>query len=110
MVTIKRGQHEIVVSKSTYEKVFKKKGYRIIGEDKTKVEENREVEEPEKVETEIPVEEEDENDVDTIPVSDMNSEQLKEFAAKHNIVIPKVKNLGEAKRFVRSKLREQKVQ
>lgn len=109
MVTIKRGQHEIVVSKSTYEKVFKKKGYRIIGEDKTKVEENREVEEPEEVETETPVEE-DENDVDTIPVSDMNSEQLKEFAAKHNIVIPKVKNLGEAKRFVRSKLREQKVQ
>lgn len=108
MVTIKRGQHEIVVSKSTYEKVFKKKGYRIIGEDKTKVEENREVQEPEEVETETPVEEED--DVDTIPVSDMNSEQLKEFAAKHNIVIPKVKNLGEAKRFVRSKLREQKVQ
>lgn len=109
MVTIKRGQREMVVSRNTYEKVFKKKGYRIIGEDKTKVEENREVEEPEKVETEIPVEE-DENDVDTIPVSDMNSEQLKEFAAKHNIVIPKVKNLGEAKRFVRSKLREQKVQ
>lgn len=108
MVTIKRGQHEIVVSKSTYEKVFRKKGYRIIGEDKTKVEENREVQEPEEVETESPVEEED--DVDTIPVSDMNSEQLKEFAAKHNIVIPKVKNLGEAKRFVRSKLREQKVQ
>lgn len=108
MVTIKRGQHEIVVSKSTYEKVFKKKGYRIIGEYKTKVEENREVQEPEEVETESPVEEED--DVDTIPVSDMNSEQLKEFAAKHNIVIPKVKNLGEAKRFVRSKLREQKVQ
>ena len=109
MVTIKRGQHEIVVSKSTYEKVFKKKGYRIIGEDKTKVEESREVQEPEEVEAETHVEE-DENDVDTIPVSDMNSEQLKEFAAKHNIVIPKVKNLGEAKRFVRSKLREQKVQ
>lgn len=109
MVTIKRGQHEIVVSKSTYEKVFKKKGYRIIGEDKTKVEENREVKEPEEVEVET-LAEEDENDVDTIPVSDMNSEQLKEFAAKHNIVIPKVKNLGEAKRFVRSKLREQKVQ
>ena len=108
MVTIKRGQHEIVVSRNTYEKVFKKKGYRIIGEDKTKVEENREVKEPDEVETETPVE--DENDVDTIPVSDMNSEQLKEFAAKHNIVIPKVKNLGEAKRFVRSKLREQKVQ
>lgn len=107
MVTIKRGQHEIVVSKSTYEKVFRKKGYRIIGEDKTKVEENREVQEPEEVETETSVEEED---VDTIPVSDMNSEQLKEFAAKHSIVIPKVKNLGEAKRFVRSKLREQKVQ
>lgn len=109
MVTIKRGQREMVVSRNTYEKVFKKKGYRIIGEDKTKVEENREVQEPEEVETEIHVEE-DENDVDTIPVSDMNSEQLKEFAAKHNIVIPKVKNLGEAKRFVRSKLREQKVQ
>lgn len=108
MVTIKRGQHELVVSKSTYEKVFRKKGYRIIGEDKTKVEENREVQEPEEVEAETPVEEE--NDVDTIPVSDMNSEQLKEFAAKHNIAIPKVKNLGEAKRFVRSKLREQKVQ
>lgn len=107
MVTIKRGQREMVVSRNTYEKVFKKKGYRIIGEDKTKVEENREVQEPEEVETETSVEEED---VDTIPVSDMNSEQLKEFAAKHNIVIPKVKNLGEAKRFVRSKLREQKVQ
>lgn len=108
MVTIKRGQREMVVSKSTYEKVFKKKGYRIIGENKTKVEEDREVQELEEVEVETPVE--DEDDVDTIPVSDMNSEQLKEFAVKHNIVIPKVKNLGEAKRFVRSKLREQKVQ
>lgn len=107
MVTIKRGQHEIVVSKSTYEKVFKKKGYHIIGEQKEV--EIRDTHEPEEVETEVHVEE-DENDVDTIPVSDMNSEQLKEFAAKHNIVIPKVKNLGEAKRFVRSKLREQKVQ
>ena len=108
MVTIKRGQHEIIVSRNTYEKVFKKKGYHIIGEQKEV--ETRDTHEPDEVETETPVEEEDENDVDTIPVSDMNSEQLKEFAAKHNIVIPKVKNLGEAKRFVRSKLREQKVQ
>lgn len=106
MVTIKRGQREMIVSRNTYEKVFKKKGYRIIGEQKEV--ETRDTHEPDEVETETPIE--DENDVDTIPVSDMNSEQLKEFAAKHNIVIPKVKNLGEAKRFVRSKLREQKVQ
>lgn len=106
MVTIKRGQREMIVSRNTYEKVFKKKGYRIIGEQKEV--EIRDTHEPDEVKTETPVE--DENDVDTIPVSDMNSEQLKEFAAKHNIVIPKVKNLGEAKRFVRSKLREQKVQ
>lgn len=106
MVTIKRGQREMIVSRNTYEKVFKKKGYHIIGEQKEV--EIRDIHEPDEVETETPVE--DENDVDTIPVSDMNSEQLKEFAAKHNIVIPKVKNLGEAKRFVRSKLREQKVQ
>ena len=106
MVTIKRGQREMIVSRNTYEKVFKKKGYRIIGEQKEV--EIRDMYEPDEVEAETPVE--DENDVDTIPVSDMNSEQLKEFAAKHNIVIPKVKNLGEAKRFVRSKLREQKVQ
>ena len=106
MVTIKRGQREMIVSRNTYEKVFKKKGYRIIGEQKEV--EIRDTHEPDEVEIETPVE--DENDVDTIPVSDMNSEQLKEFAAKHNIVIPKVKNLGEAKRFVRSKLREQKVQ
>ena len=106
MVTIKRGQREMVVSRNTYEKVFKKKGYHIIGEQKEV--EIRDTHEPDEVETETPVE--DENDVNTIPVSDMNSEQLKEFAAKHNIVIPKVKNLGEAKRFVRSKLRERKVQ
>lgn len=106
MVTIKRGQREMIVSRNTYEKVFKKKGYRIIGEQKEV--EIRDTHEPDEVEIETPVE--DENDVDTIPVSDMNSEQLKEFAAKHDIVIPKVKNLGEAKRFVRSKLREQKVQ
>ena len=106
MVTIKRGQREMIVSRNTYEKVFKKKGYRIIGEQKEV--EIRDTHELDEVEAETPVE--DENDVDTIPVSDMNSEQLKEFAAKHNIVIPKVKNLGEAKRFVRSKLREQKVQ
>lgn len=108
MVTARRGQHEIVVSRSIYERVFRKKGYNLVGENRTKEEENREVKEPEEVKTEMTADEED--DVDTIPVSDMNSEQLKEFAAKHNIVIPKVKNLGEAKRFVRSKLREQKVQ
>ena len=74
MVTARRGQHEVRVSKNSYETLFRKKGYRIVQDD----------DEPKKVMTETEEhveewqEEGKEKEIETIPISEMNKEQLAE--------------------------------
>lgn len=102
MVTARRGQHEVRVSKNSYETLFRKKGYRIV-EDDDKVVKN--VPKPEKVEE--PKSEEQE--IETIPISEMNKEQLAEYAKEHNIDTSGARNVREARQIIQKAIREQKM-
>lgn len=99
-----RNKHQIKVSKKAYENIFKKRGYRLIGEEReekhSKVEK---VEEPEYAEEIEEVEEE------TIPISEMNREQLMNFAKENNIDTSSAKSVKEARQIIQKAIRERNV-
>lgn len=107
MLTIKKGDITTKVSRQSYEKIFKRKGYKVIGDDAPKTEaaqKNEQEPEAEAVtETEQPV------DVDEIPVSEMSKEQLAEFATKHGIDTSSARNVREARQAVQKWIRDNKV-
>ena len=91
-----RNGHVIRVSKKSYESMFKDKGYVLMDES-------------EKVEVKTkPVKVEEE--VEEIPVSDMNRTQLMEFAEKHNIDTSDAKNVREARKIIQEAIREHNVE
>ena len=96
-VTIKKGYIERKVSRKTYDNHFKKHGYKIVGEEE-KVQPMIEAPTEEMEETEV--------DIDTIPISDMNQEQIREYAKKHDIDLKGVKNTREAKTLVKKAMQE----
>lgn len=96
-VTIKKGDIERRVSRKTYDNHFKKHGYKIVGEEE-KVQPMIEAPTEEMEETEV--------DIDTIPISDMNQEQIREYAKKHDIDLKGVKNTREAKTLVKKAMQE----
>lgn len=115
MVIAVRGQQSAKVSKSFYEKVLKKKGFKIAGETEEKViyssepDENTE-EEMQEHETEANEDVKDEkDDIDSIPISEMNKAQLMQFAKKHNIDTKSAKNVPEARRIIQKAVREAKM-
>ena len=95
-----KNRHYIKVSKSAYDSIFKKKGYRLVDEaKKTKeevVDDFAEEAEHEVVETEV-------------PVSEMNKEQLMRFAKVHNINTKSAKNVAEARRIIQRAVKEAKL-
>lgn len=115
MVTIERAGLRTKVSYGAYEKIFKKKGYRIISKDvsnKTNMNETAETEdEQNNTDEETPVEETESDmlDIETIPISDMTKEQLIEFAKKHNISLAGTRNPREAKAVIRKAMQERKM-
>lgn len=98
MVTITNGRHITQVTKSVYKNVFKKMGYVIVGEEKSVDEHVGSVEEK-TVEIEV----------DKIPVSEMNKEQLVEYARNHNIDTSSAKNVREARQMIQKAIRESKM-
>lgn len=106
MVTAKRGQHIVKVSKHSYETLFRNKGYRIVGEEEAKPEADiidtgefeEEAEEAEEV-----------HEVETIPISEMNKEQLAEYAKEHNIDTSGARNVREARQVIQKAIREAKM-
>lgn len=93
-----RNGHVIRVSKNSYESMFKDKGYVLM--DKS-----------EKVEVKTkPEEAKVEEEVEEIPVSDMNRTQLMEFAEKHNIDTSDAKNVREARKIIQEAIREHNVE
>lgn len=104
MVVAQRGQRFIKVSRHAYDTLFKNKGYRIVQDD----------DEPKKVmtETEEFVEEkqeEKEKEIDSIPISEMNKEQLAEYAKEHNIDTSAARNVREARQIIQKAIRESKM-
>lgn len=106
MVTAKRGQHVVKVSKHSYETLFRNKGYRIVGEEEAKQEtdmiDTGEFEEEEEEEEEV-------HEVETIPISEMNKEQLAEYAKEHNIDTSGARNVREARQIIQKAIREAKM-
>lgn len=97
MVNIMKGEHTVKVSRQSYETMFKQNGYVIVDE----TEQNND-----DFETEETVED---DSVDTIPISEMNKEQLAEYATKHNIDTSKAKNVREARQIIQKAIQQSKM-
>lgn len=95
--------NRIKVSRHSYEELFKSKGYVIISADKT-VEEPKEI-----VEDFEEVKEETEQEIDTVPISEMNKEQLAEYAKEHGIDTSNARNVREARQIIQKAIRAQNV-
>ena len=103
MVTAIRGQHTVKVSKHSYETLFRKRGYKLVNEE---VETNIPEMNAEQV---VDCEESDEREIETIPISEMNKEQLAEYAKEHNIDTSGARNVREARQIIQKAIREQKM-
>lgn len=98
MVTVRRGQHTVKVSKRSYETLFRNKGYRIVEDEKDMdAEQTVDYGEPE------------EQEVETVPISEMNKEQLAEYAKEHNIDTSGARNVREARQIIQKAIREAKM-
>lgn len=99
MVNIMKGEHTVKVSRRSYETMFKQNGYVIVDETEQNID-DFETEEEEAVE---------DDSVDTIPISEMNKEQLAEYATKHNIDTSKAKNVREARQIIQKAIQQSKM-
>lgn len=103
MVTARRGQHTVRVSKHSYETLFRNKGYRIVEDEKDVV--TPDVNEEQVVD----YVESEEQEVETVPISEMNKEQLAEYAKEHNIDTSSARNVREARQIIQKAIREAKM-
>ena len=97
MVKIMKGEHTVKVSRRSYETMFKQNGYVIVDETEQNIDD---FEKEETVE---------DDSVDTIPISEMNKEQLAEYATKHNIDTSKAKNVREARQIIQKAIQQSKM-
>ena len=95
MVVARRGQHEVKVSKRSYETLFKNKGYKLVGEERTN--------------TASMMDEDFDEEVETVPISEMNKEQLAEYAKEHNIDTSSARNVREARQIIQKAIRDSKM-
>ena len=103
MVTARRGQHTVRVSKHSYETLFRNKGYRIVGDEKDVVTQDVDAGQV------VDYEESDEQEVETVPISEMSKEQLAEYAKEHNIDTSSARNVREARQVIQKAIREAKM-
>lgn len=103
MVTARKGDSIIKVSKRSFETMFKDKGYAIVSDEvKEKVE--NVIEEP------IVEEEVVKTETEEIPISEMNKEQLMEYAKEHGIDTSKARNVREARQIIQKVIREKNME
>nr|DAH83521.1 MAG TPA: hypothetical protein [Caudoviricetes sp.] len=98
MVNIMKGEHTVKVSRRSYETMFRQNGYVIVDEAEQNIDD---------FETEEEAVEDD--SVDTIPISEMNKEQLAEYATKHKIDTSKAKNVREARQIIQKAIQQSKM-
>ena len=97
---------EKIVTQKQYNNIFKKFGYVVVEEDEknnvkhfdeeTKSDENHE----DNVE---------QDELEKIPISDMNKNQLMEFSKKHKIDTSGATNVADARKIIQKTLRERKM-
>lgn len=107
MVTARKGDSIIKVSKRSFETMFKDKGYAIVSDEATEKVENV-IEEP-IVEEEVVKTETEETPIET-PISEMNKEQLMEYAKEHGIDTSKARNVREARQIIQKVIREKNME
>ena len=95
MVNIMKGDHTVKVSRQSYETMFKQNGYVIVDETEQNIDD---IVEDEQIE--------EDDSIDTIPISEMNKEQLAEYATKHNIDTSKAKNVREARQIIQKAIQQ----
>lgn len=91
MIRITNGKDVTTVSHQTYENKFRKNGWHEMRETQRRRYE--------------PMEPDREEDIDTIPVSDMTQDQLKRYAKEHNIDISRTKSAAEARKVIQTAIR-----
>ena len=106
MVTARRGQHIVRVSKHSYETLFRNKEYRIV-EDEKEVKPKQETDM--NVGQVVDYGELEKQEVETVPISEMNKEQLAEYAKEHNIDTSGARNVREARQIIQKAIRESKM-
>lgn len=102
-VTVERLRKRTRVPEKVYEKKLKKLGYKLVSEDKTEMEETKD-----EVTEEVDETEQD-DELETTPISEMNKEQLVAFAKKHNIDTRSAKNVTEARKIIQKHIRDSKM-
>lgn len=103
MITARKGDNIIKVSKHSFETMFKDKGYLVVLDEATEKVENV-IEEP-MVEEEVVKTETEET-----PISEMNKEQLMEYAKEHGIDTSKARNVREARQIIQKVIREKNME
>ena len=103
MVTARKGDSIIKVSKRSFETMFKDKGYAIVSDEATEKVENV-IEEP------IVEEEVVKTETEETPISEMNKEQLMEYAKEHGIDTSKARNVREARQTIQKVIREKNME
>lgn len=105
-VTIRRAGSDSIlkVSAGQYRNKYEKLGYYIVGGSMKKSEPKVE-EETEQVVEDV----EETEDVDSIPISEMNKEQLMEYAKEHNINTKGARNVAEARKIIQRAVKEAKM-
>lgn len=110
MIKIKKGKKETEVSRKSYESVFKHSGWKEAGAGGMTEHEHAESSEESEFSTEAAGEQrESEEDVDKIPISEMTKGQLFAYAKKHNIDTSSAKSVGDARKIIRTAVRERKM-
>lgn len=103
MVTARKGDSIIKVSKRSFETMFKDKGYAIVSDEATEKVENV-IEDP------IVEEEVVKTETEETPISEMNKEQLMEYAKEHGIDTSKARNVREARQIIQKVIREKNME
>lgn len=103
MITARKGDNIIKVSKHSFETMFKDKGYVVVLDEATEKVENV-IEEP------IVEEEVVKTETEETPISEMNKEQLMEYAKEHGIDTSKARNVREARQIIQKVIRERNME
>lgn len=103
MVTARKGDSIIKVSKRSFETMFKDKGYTIVSDEATEKVENV-------IEEQIVEEEVVKTETEETPISEMNKEQLMEYAKEHGIDTSKARNVREARQIIQKVIREKNME
>lgn len=98
MITARKGDNIIKVSKHSFETMFKDKGYVVVSDEAT-----------EKVEA-VVEEEVVRTETEETPISEMNKEQLMEYAKEYGIDTSKARNVREARQIIQKVIREKNME